>query len=236
MHFVGLVKRQVSPPPGTYLCSEAKHNVNVHTYTYKHIHTNTERYIQINHTYKHIHTDTGVCVSVSVCITCIMYTFCIYCMYMYLMVYIISICMYLYESVYICMYQYVSLKCMYLYVLYVSVCICMYVPKLVNLDTYRYIQIHTIHTDTYICIWGGDMHTICIVHMLYVCLDEIHTYTYNTYMQFQIHTRYAHAVSLMILCELFVHQRTFKYFFKEIKASFFPVLNSILSWRRAPDT
>jgi hypothetical protein len=73
----------------------------------------------------------------------------------------------------------------------------MYVPNWVNVDTYRYMQIHTIHTDTYICIWGGGMHTICIVHMLYVCLDEIHTYTYNTYMHFQIHTRYAHAGSLM---------------------------------------
>jgi hypothetical protein len=38
MHFVGLVKRQVSLPPGAYLCSEAKHNVNMHKNTYKDIH------------------------------------------------------------------------------------------------------------------------------------------------------------------------------------------------------
>jgi hypothetical protein len=43
------------------------------------------------------------------------------------------------------------------------------------------------------------MHMICLVHMFYVCLDKIHTDTSNTYMHFQIHTRYAHAGSLMFL-------------------------------------
>jgi hypothetical protein len=52
MHFVGLVKRQVSLPPGAYVYFEAKRNVNVHIYIYKNIQTNTVGYIQIYHTYK----------------------------------------------------------------------------------------------------------------------------------------------------------------------------------------
>ena len=50
------------------------------------------------------------------------------------------------------------------------------------------------------------MHTICIVHMLYVFYIEIHTYTYNTYMCFWIHTRYAHAGSLMSVTPLKNHE------------------------------
>jgi hypothetical protein len=46
MHFVSLVKRQVSLPPGAYFYSEAKRNVNVHTY------------IQQQHNSLHIHTNT----------------------------------------------------------------------------------------------------------------------------------------------------------------------------------
>jgi hypothetical protein len=51
------------------------------------------------------------------------------------------------------------------------------------------------------------MHTICVVHIMYVCLDEIHTDTSNTYMHFQIHARYAHAGSLMhdCLCVFAMH-------------------------------
>ncbi len=74
----------------------------------------------------------------------------------------------LYVSVCIVWIMYIVGVCTYWYVLYVSACIG-------YLGYFRYIQIHLIHTDTEICIWGcryaHDMHNA----YLYVSETRIHT-------------------------------------------------------------